>query len=88
MTKQENSGNILADKICKRGENVEKIKLKDYMRKKGLSVRRLSELCDMDYAVLCGRLSGKTEFTVGEIEIVAKCLSMSEAEIMLYFFDK
>ena len=88
MTKEENSGNILADKIYKRGENVEKIKLKDFIRKKGLSIRRLADMCDFDYSVLYGRLSGKTEFTVGEIEVVAKCLSMSDIEIMLYFFDK
>ena len=88
MTKEVNSGNIPIDKICKRGENVENVSFESYIRKKGVSLHKLSDVCGIDFSVMRGRMKGDSEFTVGEIEAIAEYLLMNEAEIMLYFFKR
>ena len=66
---------------------MEKSALEEMIIKKGFSKGKLARLCGMNYSVFCSRLSGESEFTLGEIQAIIKYLSLEKDEVMLIFFD-
>ena len=86
MTNQEINGNISTDKLWKSGEKMEICAFDNLLQKNGISYRQLAVLCEMEISVLQSRISGESEFTLGEIEKIVNRLSMDKNDVMLIFF--
>ena len=52
------------------------------------TIKRFSETINMNPRTLAGRLSGRTQFYVSEIETICKVMNLSAEECNLYFFTE
>ncbi len=66
---------------------MEKQMLKDIMKEKGVSQRKMAENLGVNEKTLRSRIEGATEFTLEEITAVSEMLSLDENQIGIIFFE-
>lgn len=62
-------------------------KLRGRIKEKFNTVTAFAEACQMSRYKVDSRLSGKTEWTIREIELVCEVLGLTEEDIIPYFFS-
>lgn len=61
--------------------------LKTIMAKRRITQKELAESCGISTSAFSKRLNGETEFTLEEIKILSRCLSLTDEAVMSIFFD-
>lgn len=61
-------------------------RLKNCMELKCVTYEEMAQLCGINYHVFEERMEQKSEFTLGEIEIIANRLGMNEIDVNIIFF--
>ena len=61
--------------------------LKTIIEKRGMTYDELAESCGISPAAFKKRLNGEIEFTLGEIKILNKCLSLNAEAVVSIFFS-
>ena len=69
------------------GENVNVLELKAAMARKEISIPRLGELLGIGKQTIYSRFSGKTQFTLIEIQKIRIILDLSDEELLIIFFN-
>lgn len=62
--------------------------LRAAMARKNISIPQLADLLEMSKKTMYSRFSGDTDFSLSEIQKIAKILELSKAEILIIFFTE